>query len=155
MSENGEVATLALDDVVQRFADSAQALDTARQKLHALAEAEATHAAAAHGLEEASAKTAQFTEVASQLIAQAQETQQLAREVLQAGAGLIDGTDLRTLQSGLASTTSAVSDGFTRMEQLIGDIRARDQRIAELESELARRTAALSGRQRKNLGITE
>lgn len=155
MSENGEIATLALDEVVQRFANSAQALEAARQKLHALAEAETTQAAAAQGLQEASAKTAHFTETASQLIAQAEETQQLAREVLQAGAGLIDGTDLKTLQSALASTTSAVSDGFARIEQLIGDIHARDQKIAELEAELARRTAVLSGRQRKNLGITQ
>jgi hypothetical protein len=155
MTDNGDDATLALDDVVQRFADSADALEAAQHKLHALAEAEATQAAAAQGLEDAAAKTAQFIEAASQLIAQAQETQQLARDVLQAGAGLIDGTDLKALQAGLSSTTTAVSDGFARLEQVIGDIASRDQKIAELETELARRTAVLSGRQRKNLGVAQ
>src|SRR4051794_3552269 len=119
MTENGDGATLSLDDVVQRFADSAQALEAARDKLHALAEAEATQAAAAHGLQQASVKAAQFTEAASQLIAQAQETQHVAREVLQAGAGLIDGTDLKALQTGLASATSMISNGVAQVEQLI------------------------------------
>jgi cell division septum initiation protein DivIVA len=46
-----------------------------------------------------------------------------------------------------------VQEGFERIERLLGEVRERDQRIAELETELARRTDALSSRQRKKLGL--
>jgi hypothetical protein len=153
MTEAPSGVGLALDDVVHRFAESAQALEDARQKLDALAAAEATQVAAAQSLQEASAKATQFAEAAGVLVAQAAETQRVAREVLESGARLIAGTDLSELRSGLVSASEALEKGFARVEGLLGDIEKRDQRIAELEVELARRTNALSLRQKKKLGI--
>jgi hypothetical protein len=145
--------SLGLDDVVRRFADSEQALVRAREKLEALASAESTQSAAAKGLQEVSASTNELVSTTKTLIQEAEETLRTARAVLEAGAGLIDGTDLKELQSGVASTATAVNDGFERVEKRLGDLQERDLRIAELDAELARRTAVLTGRQRKKLGI--
>jgi hypothetical protein len=149
--ENG--TSLTLDEVTKRFADSERALSQAREKLEALAAAEATQAAAARGLQEASSATTEFVKTAQSLITQAAETQRLAREVLEAGGSLIDGTDLKELQTELSSTSGRVQDGFAHVEQLIGEARERDERIAGLEAELARRSAVLTGRQRKKLAL--
>jgi hypothetical protein len=148
--ENG---SLSLDEVVRRFADSEQALGQARDKLDALAAAEATQGAAARSLQETSAATKELVAAARTLILEAEETQQTARAVLQAGAGLIDGTDMKELRDGVAWTATAVKDGFEKLERVLGEVRERDQRIAELETEMARRTDALTGRQRKKLGL--
>ena len=147
--------SLSLEDVVRRFADSEQALSRAREKLEALTALEQTQAGATHGLQEASASTKELVAAARQLILEADETQKIARSVLEAGAGLIDGTDMKELREGVAWTGTAVKDGFERIEKLLGDIQERDQKIAERESELARRTAVLTGRQKKKLGLTQ
>jgi len=133
---------MSLDEVVQRFADSEQALSQAKEKLDALAAAETTQAAVASGLQEVSTALKDFVTTASALVAQAGETQRTAREVLQAGESLIDGTDIKELQGSLA-----------RIETLIDEVSQRDTRIAELEAQLAERTAVLTGRQKKRLGL--
>ena len=109
MNEQGNGASLSLEDVVHRFADSEQALAEAQTRLRDLAAAEQTQAAAAQGLQQAASATTTLLENAQALIGQSEETQRTAREVLQAGASLIDGTDLRDIQAGLAST-----DGTSR-----------------------------------------
>jgi hypothetical protein len=147
--------SLSLEDVVRRFADSEQALSRAREKLEALAALEQTQAAATQGLQEASSSTKELVAAARQLILEADETQKTAREVLEAGAGLIDGTDMKELRDGVAWTATAVKDGFERIETLVGEVRERDQRIGELETELTRRTDVLTGRQKKKLGLTQ
>jgi hypothetical protein len=152
MSEQ-ENGTLSLDEVARRFAESEQALGKAREKLEALASAEVTQAAASRSLQETSTATKELVAAARTLILEAEETQQTARAVLQAGAGLIDGTDLKELREGVTWTATTVQEGFERIERLLGEVRERDQRIAELETELARRTDALSSRQRKKLGL--
>ena len=146
--------SLSLDEVVRRFADSEQALGEARAKLDALAAAEATQGAAARSLQETSAATKELVAAARTLIVEAEETQQTARAVLQAGAGLIDGTDMKELRDGVAWTATTVKDGFEKLERVLGEVRERDQRIAELETEMARRTDALTSRQRKKLGLS-
>jgi DNA repair exonuclease SbcCD ATPase subunit len=145
--------SLSLDEVTKRFADSEQALGQAREKLESLVALEQSQSAATQGLREASAATKELVAAARQLILEAEETQQTAREVLKAGAGLLDGTDLKELQDGVGWTATAVKEGFARIEQLLGDVQQRDQRIAELEAQLAQRDAVLSGRQRKKLGL--
>jgi hypothetical protein len=154
MNDQPNGTSLSLDDVVRRFAESEHALDEARSRLQALAAAEQTQAAAAEGLQQASSATTELLNAARALIAQSEETQRTAREVLQAGAGLIDGTDLRDIQTGLASIDGALKAGLERLEQLIGDVQSRDQRISELQAELARCTGAMTGRQRKKLGLS-
>lgn len=153
MNDQPTGTSLGLDDVVRRFADSEQALEQARVRLEGLATAEQTQAAAAQGLREAASAITDLLNTTQSLISQSEETQRTAREVLQAGASLIDGTDLRDLRAGLASTDGALKAGLGHLEQLIGDVQSRDQRIAELEAELARRTGAMTRRQRKKLGL--
>lgn len=145
--------SLELEDVIRRFADSEQALSRAREKLEALTALEQTQTAATQGLQEASASTKELVAVARQLILEAEETQQTARAVLAAGAGLIDGTDLKELRDGVARTATAIKEGFESVEKLVGEVRERDQKIAQLEAEVNRRTEVLSGRQRKKLGL--
>jgi peptidoglycan hydrolase CwlO-like protein len=145
--------SLGLDEVVRRFADSEEALSRIREKLETLATVEATQSAAAEGLRGASESITELVVTARSIIEEAQATQGTARSVLEAGAGLIDGTDLKAIQGGVASTTNAVKEGFERIEKLLGEVQERDKKIAELEGELATRTGALTGRQRKRLGI--
>ena len=87
------------------------------------------------------------------LISEAEETQRTAREVRQAGSGLIDGTDMKEFPEAVTRTASAVNEGFERLERLVGEVQERDVRIAELQSEVLRITGVLSGRQKKKLGI--
>jgi hypothetical protein len=147
--------SLGLEEVVGRFADSEQALSRAREKLETLASLEQTQGAATQGLHEASASTKELVVAARTLIEQAEQTQRTARAVLEAGAGLIDGTELQELQNSVTSTANAVNEGFGRIERLVGQVQERDQEIARLGAELTRRTDALTGRQRKKLGLTQ
>ena len=148
--ENG---TLSLDEVARRFAESEEALGQARDKLEALAAAESTQSAAARSLQETSSATKELVTAVQTLISEAEETQRTAREVLQAGSGLIDGTDMKELREGVTRTASAVNEGFERIEKLVGEVQERDVKIAELQSEVARITGVLSGRQKKKLGL--
>lgn len=145
--------SLSLEDVIRRFADSEQALSQAREKLEALATIEDTQEAATQSLQDASASTKELVAAVRELVLEADETQKVARSVLEAGAALIDGTDLRELQDGVDAITKTVEDGFGRIEQLLGEVRERDEKITELQTELERRTGVLSGRQRKRLGL--
>ena len=150
--ENG---SLGLEEVVRRFADSEQALSRAGEKLEALASLEHTQGAATQGLEEASASTKELVAAARTLIEQSEETQRTARAVLEAGAGLIDGTDLKELQNNVTSTANAVNEGFERIAGLVGQVQQRDQEIVRLGAELTRRTDVLTSRQKKKLGLTQ
>ena len=148
--ENG---TLSLDEVARRFAESEEALGQARDKLEALATAESTQSAAGRSLQETSSATKELVTAVQALISEAEETQRTAREVLQAGSGLIDGTDMKELREGVTRTATAVNEGFERVEKLVGEVQERDVKIAELQSEVARVTGVLTGRQKKKLGL--
>lgn len=152
MSET-ENSSLSLEEVVSRFADSEHALSRAREALEELAGIEKTQAAAAKGLEDAAASFRALVETATQLMAESTETQKLARNVLEAGAALIDGTEMREVQDGLGEIGVVLKDGLARIEQLVDQVRERDEKIAELQSELDRYSGVLSGRQRKKLGL--
>ncbi len=152
MSEQTSEA-LSLDDVSRRFADSERALTDARARLEGLATAEESAAASARSLEQSSAAVSEFVRTADALIKEVELAQRTAREVLEAGARFVDGSELRSLQDNMMSLSKSVSTRLDEIESRLGEVQARDDQIAELEAELARRTAKLSGRAKKQLGV--
>ncbi|WP_028061005.1 DNA repair protein RecN [Candidatus Solirubrobacter pratensis] len=152
MNEHGSAA-LSLDDVSQRFADSERALGDARERLERLAGAQESVSASAASLREASNAVGEFARSATALIGELEQAQRQAREVLEAGAHFLDGTELRELKAAVGDLARTVDERLDQIKQRVGDVQAADNRAAELQSELDRRTAKLSTRQRKQLGL--
>jgi chromosome segregation ATPase len=145
---------LSLDDVSRRFAESEQALGAARESLERLASVEESASASAASLQQSSEAVREFAKGASVLIGELEQTQRQTREVLETGARFLDGTELRELREALGNLALNLEERLTQLDQRVGDVQAAEGRASQLEEELDRRTAKLTSRQRKQLGLT-
>jgi predicted nucleic acid-binding Zn-ribbon protein len=148
MSEHG--AALELDDVARRFVESERALSEARQRLDGLTAAREQAARSSRSLEESAAGMAGFTKAASALFEEMTGLHRQTREVLAAGAEILNGTGFRDLQTNI----EGLHDRMNALDAHVGDVKKAEERIEELTTELERRTAMLSSRQRRRVGLT-
>jgi DNA repair exonuclease SbcCD ATPase subunit len=144
---------LSLDDVSRRFADSERTLAAARERLERLATAEENGAASAASLQQASEAVREFAQRASALIGELEQAQKETREVLEAGARFLDGTELRELKEVVGQLTQTVSERLGEIERRVGDVEAADIRALQAEQALADVKAKLPGRTLKKLGL--
>jgi hypothetical protein len=140
---------LSLDEVSRRFADSEQALDQARQNLERLAKAEQLATAASGQLKETAQLVGEYARAAGQLVGELAETQRQAREVLEAGVRLLDGSELRELSEGIA----ALRRGQEELGRRVGDVDAAEARAQNAEQIIAHIKANVPGRTLKKLGL--
>lgn len=126
MADEGRNA-LELDAVVRRFAESAEALANVRDQLQALKELRESEERANASLQEAAGHVSEFVAKASSILKGLEDAQATVAEVLQSGADLLDGTELK----GIAETTQANSQSITGIHSRVD---ALDARVAELIS---------------------
>ena len=126
MADEGRNA-LELDAVVRRFAESAEALANVRDQLQALRELRESEERANASLQEAAGHVADFAAKASSILKGLEDAQTTVAEVLQSGADLLDGTELK----GIAETTRANSQSISGIHSRVD---ALDARVAELIS---------------------
>jgi hypothetical protein len=140
---------LSLDEVSRRFADSEQALDQARHNLERLAKAEQLATAASGQLKETAQLVGEYARAAGQLVGELAETQRQAREVLEAGVRLLDGSELRELSEGIA----ALRRGQEELGRRVGDVDAAEARAQNAEQIIAHIKTNVPGRTLKKLGL--
>ena len=116
---------LELDAVVRRFAESAEALASVRDQLQALKELRESEKRANANLQEAAGQVSGFAAKASSILNELEEAQTKVAEVLQSGADLLDGTELK----GIAETTQANSQSIAGIHSRVD---ALDARVSEL-----------------------
>lgn len=148
--------SLELDDVVQRFAESEQALAKAAEQIGRLESAEHRASQAAAALEATADGVRGFAHEASQAAASLAAAQEETQRVLQAGGRVLDGSDLREmradldkLQAAVASiveATAAISSRLDALDQRIGDVETAKERAALLDRQLAHIRANVSDR---------
>jgi hypothetical protein len=144
---------LSLDDVSRRFADSERTLGAARERLERLATAEENASASAASLQQASDAVREFASGASALIGELGQAQKQTREVLEAGARFLDGTELRELKEVVGRLTQTLSERLGEMERRVGDVEAAEMRAKHAEQALADIKAKLPSRTLKKLGL--
>ncbi len=142
---------LSLDEVSQRFADSEQALDQARQNLERLAQAEQLATAASGQLKETAQLIAEYARAAGQLVGELADTQRQAREVLEVGVRLLDGSQLRELSEVIAG----LRRGQEELVRRVGDVAAAEARAQNAEKIIAHIKANLPGRTLRKLGLND
>ena len=86
---------LELDAVVRRFAESAQALADVKEQLQALSEFREAEERVNASLHETAGQVARFTGQAASILKGLEEAQAMVAAVLQSGADLLDGTELK------------------------------------------------------------
>ena len=116
---------LELEAVVRRFAESAQALANVKEQLQALSEFREAEERVNASLHETAGQVARFTGEAATILKGMEEAQAKVAEVLQSGADLLDGTELK----GIADTVKANSQSISSVD---GRIDALDAKVAEL-----------------------
>ena len=126
MADEGRNA-LELDAVVRRFADSAEALANVRDQLQALKELRDSEERANASLQEAAGHVSEFTAKASSILNGLEEAQTKVAEVLQSGADLLDGTELKGIAETVKANSQSISGVDTRVDAL-------DAKVAELIS---------------------
>ena len=124
MADEGRNA-LELDAVVRRFADSAEALANVRDQLQVLKELRDSEERANASLQEAAGHVSEFAAKASSILKGLEDAQASVAEVLQSGADLLDGTELK----GIAETTQGNSESISGIHSRVD---ALDARVAEL-----------------------
>ena len=116
---------LELEAVVRRFAESAQALADVKEQLQVLSEFREAEERVNASLQETAGQVARFTGQAASILKGLEEAQAKVAAVLQSGADLIDGTELK----GIAETVKANSQSIATVD---GRIDALDAKATEL-----------------------
>ena len=126
MADEGR-SELELDAVVRRFAESAEALVNVRDQLQALKELREREEKAKASLQEAAGNVSEFVAKAASILKGLEDAQATVAEVLQSGADLLDGTELK----GIAETTQANSQSISGIHSRVD---ALDAKVGELIS---------------------
>lgn len=144
---------LALEDVTRRFAESEETLARAREQLHGLIQAEESSTASAASLREAANSVGAFVQRADSLLGELEQAQRQAREVLEAGAKFLDGTELRELKHSVDVMTQSIQHRLASIQESVANVDAANARAGAAEAELQRIKDALSTRQLRKLGL--
>ena len=118
---------LEFDVVVQRFAESVEALASVREQLRVLTELRETEEKVNASLQDTAEKVAYFTAEAASILKGLEDAQTKATEVLKSGADLLDGTELK----GIAETVKANSQSISGVDSRLDTL---DSKVAELNA---------------------
>ena len=146
-------SAFALEDVTRRFADSEETLARAREQLQGLIRAEESSTASAASLQEAASSVGAFVQRADSLLGELEQAQRQAREVLEAGAKFLDGTELRELKQTVEELTKSLQDRLASIQERVANVDAANARADAAEAELQRIKESLSARQVRKLGL--
>ena len=146
---------LTAEVVAKRFADSADALAELHDQLMTLATAEENATTAASDINQVVVAAREFVVAAAALVDETKAAQALALEAFAASAAFLSDANTDSLKVVIKNSAKATDARLKAIEASLGDVQLRDARIVELEAELARRTARLPGRVKRQLGVEE
>jgi hypothetical protein len=154
MDQDSE-SQMPIGAVAKRFAESAEALGELHEQLLNLARTEEQTTTTAREISELAVAAKEFVVSAAALIDETRSAQALVSEALGAATAFLDSANLDDLGDAVDEIAESVDARLLAIESMLGEMRVRDARIAELEEELARRTARLPGRAKRQLGLAE
>ena len=117
---------LELDAIVQRFAESAEALASVREQLQVLNELRETEEKANALLEDSAGQLARFTTAAASILKGLEDAQTRVAEVLKSGADLLDGTELKGVRETVRANAESISSVASRVDVI-------DSKVTELK----------------------
>ena len=109
---------LEFDAVVQKFAESTEALASVREQLRTLAELREAEEKTNASLQQASERIAGFTAKAAEILAGLEEAQTRVIDVLKSGAELIDSNELKGMPEIVRKSTRSISGVDSRVDAL-------------------------------------
>lgn len=153
---------LTANVVAKRFADSADALAELHDQLLTLATAEENATTAASDINQIVVAAREFVVAAAALVDETKTAQVLASKALAAATVFLKNAKVDSTKEvvedfaiGINARLTKIESSLVGFETRLGKDRLRDARIAELEAELARRTARLPRRVKRQLGVEE
>lgn len=127
---------LELESVVRRFAESGDALAGVRAQLQALSEFRESEERVNGSLHDAAEQVARFVSQAATILEGLEEAQGRVAAVLQSGANLLDGTELREISDTGKANALAISSIGQRVEGLEHNISTLTELVTALQTAL-------------------
>ncbi len=135
---------LELDVVVQRFAESADALSNVREQLRILTKLREAEEEAKASIAKTAEQIERFVGEAAKALKGLQQAQTRASEVLAAGADLLDGTELKTISEVMQADSQTINRIDKRTESLNEMVTALPGQIKRLEDIVKGNASAIS-----------
>ncbi len=123
---------LELDVVVQKFAESAEALADVREQLRVLAELRETEEKANVSLQETAEQVAGFASRAADILEGLEEAQSSVAEVLKIGADVLTRSELKGMAETVKSNSQSISGVDSRVVALDEKVTYLDTKVSEL-----------------------
>lgn len=127
---------LELDAVVQKFAESTEALASVREQLRALTELREANEKANANLQQTAERVAGFAAKAADVLTGLEEAQTRVADVLVRGADLIDSNELKGIPEIVKTNSRSISRVDNRVDALESKVTALIANIDDLQSSL-------------------
>ena len=137
---------LELDTVVRRFAESSEALANIRVQLQALTELRDSEERANASLQEAAGQVSGFSAEAASILKGLEDAQAKVAEVLQSGADLLDGTELKGIAEAVKANSQSISEVDSRIDALDAKVTELINMAGALQTTVEQSTDSLHGR---------
>ena len=137
---------LELDAVVRRFAESSETLANIRVQLQALTEIRDSEKRATASLQEAAGQVSGFVVEAASILKGLEEAQAKVAEVLQSGADLLDGSELKGIAETVKTNSQSISGVDGRMDALDAKVTELISLVGTLQTTVEQSTDSLNGR---------
>ena len=121
-----EDRTLDLDDVVRGFSEAESSLLQVRERLQSLTDANDRAEAELKSLDEAASSLRAFAEAAQEATQQLSETHRLSQDALQRAATVLDGSEIRQLETLLSQVDQQIKASEGRFEERLNGL---DQQV--------------------------
>ena len=137
---------LELDAVVRRFAESSEALANIRVQLQTLAELRDSEKRANESLQDAAGQVAGFSAEAASILKGLEDAQAKVAEVLQSGADLLDGTELKGIAEAVKANSQSISEVDSHIDALDAKVTELISMVGALQTTVEQSTNSLNGR---------
>lgn len=137
---------LELEAVVRRFAESAQALANVKEQLQALSEFREAEERVNASLHETAGQVARFTGEAATILKGLEEAQAKVAAVLQSGADLLDGTELKGITETVKANAQSISAADGRINALDAKVTELLDIVGALQARMGQDMESLTGR---------
>ena len=127
---------LELDAVVQKFAESTEALASVREQLRVLAELRETEERANTSLQETAERIEGFSAKAADVLAGLEKAQTGVADVLERGADLIDSNELKGMPEIVRTNSRSISGVDSRVDALESKVTELIANVDALQSSL-------------------
>ena len=137
---------LELDAVVRRFAESSETLANIRVQLQALTEIRDSEKRANESLQDAAGQVAGFSAEAASILKGLEDAQAKVAEVLQSGADLLDGTELKGIAEAVKANSQSISEVDSHIDALDAKVTELISMVGALQTTVEQSTNSLNGR---------